>query len=82
MSHGLTPEQARLRARMGGLALVVSGKTNTAPAREKFNARFYEGIPEDLPEAERDRRAAAARKLYFTGLAMKSARARAAKKAS
>ena len=42
-----------------------AGKTNTAPAREAFAARFYAGIPEDLPQAERDRRAGWARKAYI-----------------
>jgi hypothetical protein len=45
-------------------------------ARAAFNQRFYVGIPEDLPEAERERRAACARKAYFAGLTLKSVMAR------
>lgn len=48
----------------------------TAKARAAFDARFYDGIPADLPQAERDRRAASARKAYFTRLALASAKAR------
>ena len=50
--------------------------------REAFERRFYAGVPTDLPAAERDRRAKAARRAYFAGLALKSAQARRAKKAS
>jgi hypothetical protein len=45
-------------------------------ARAAFDARFYAGIPEDLPAAERDRRAASARKAYFARLALASVKAR------
>lgn len=55
----------------------AAGKTNTDPARRAFDARFYAGIPEDLPQAERDRRAGFARRAYFAELALKSSRARA-----
>jgi hypothetical protein len=51
-------------------------KETTAKAREVFRAQFYKGIPEDLPQAERDRRAEAARRAYFTRLAFLSAKAR------
>lgn len=43
-----------------------------ARARSAFEARFYRDIPDDVPEAERERRAASARKAYFAGLALKS----------
>ena len=64
--------------RIGGLRLAASQdpKQYTAPAREAFLARFYEGIPDDLPVEERDRRAVAARKAHFATLAVASARAR------
>jgi len=48
----------------------------TAAARQAFDARFYDGIPAELPQAERDRRAGHARKAYFTRLALASAKAR------
>jgi len=53
-----------------------------AKARAGLERRFYEGIPEDLPPAERDRRAASARKAYFTRLALASAKARRAREAA
>ncbi|MDQ3407272.1 MAG: hypothetical protein M3472_03840 [Chloroflexota bacterium] len=64
--------------RIGGLRLAASRdpREYTAPARQRFLERFYEGIPEDLPLEERDRRAMAARKAYFAELAIASARAR------
>ncbi len=50
----------------------------TAPARRAFNDRFEKEVDPDgnLPPAERQRRAEAARKAYFTRLALKSAQAR------
>jgi hypothetical protein len=47
-------------------------------ARAAFDARFYANIPADLPESERDRRAASARKAYFAKLALASVKARRA----
>lgn len=78
-STTLTPEQRSQRARIGALKLHASGKTNTAAARAAFAERFYAGIPEDLPAAERDRRAAFAKRLYFAELALKSSRVRGAR---
>jgi hypothetical protein len=49
-------------------------------ARAAFDARFYAGIPDDLPAAERDRRAAHARTAYFSRLALASVKARRARK--
>ena len=50
----------------------------TAPARRAFNDRFENEVDPDgtLPPAERQRRAEAAKKAYFTRLALKSAQAR------
>jgi hypothetical protein len=50
----------------------------TAPARRAFNDRFEKQVdPEGtLAPAERQRRAEAAKKAYFTGLALRSAQAR------
>jgi hypothetical protein len=83
----LTPEQRVLRARMGGLALVAQGKTNTAPAREASpqSLDYWAGKVDpdnELREAEWLKRAEAARSQYMTGLALKSSRARSRKKAS
>jgi hypothetical protein len=50
----------------------------TAPAREAFLKRFIDEVDPDrvLPEPERLRRAAAARKAYFTRLAFLASRRR------
>lgn len=76
----MTPEQRILRARLGGLTTSALGHVNTEPARRAFDARFYAGVPEDLPAAERDRRAAAARRLHFARLALRSSQARVRKR--
>ena len=75
----MTPAQRALRSRLGGLTTAARGHVNTAPARAAFAARFYAGIPDDLPPGERDRRAAAAKRLYFARLAYKSALTRTMK---
>jgi hypothetical protein len=68
---------------MAAHAQHAQGKTNTGPAREAFNKRFLDEVDPDrtLPETERLRRAEHARSRYFTELAFKSSKARAAKKA-
>ena len=78
----LTPQQRSLRSRLGGLTTAARGNVNTAPARAAFDARFYADVPADLPPAERDRRAAAARKLYMAQLAYRSSQTRSKKKAA
>lgn len=45
-------------------------------ARAAYEARFYAGIPDDLPAGERDRRAAAARRAHYQRLALASVKAR------
>ncbi len=73
-----TPEQRSLRARIAAYALHASHdpRETTKPARA-FMARFERQVDPDgkLPKAERRRRADAAKKAYFNGLALKSARA-------
>lgn len=71
-----------LRGRIGAYALHATHdpRETTAAGRRAFLDRFYDGIPSDLPEAERERRALAARKQYFAKLAYSSAIARSAKK--
>lgn len=70
--------------RVGGLRTAARHDTKeiTAPARRAFEKRFYAGIPNDLTDTERDRRAAAARKAYFAELTARSVRARQRKAAA
>lgn len=75
---------AALRGRIGGYAQKArhDPKETTAEARRTFLASFeHEVDPQRvLPEAERARRATAARKAYFARLAYKSAQVRSARK--
>jgi hypothetical protein len=76
----LTPAERTLRARMG--AYVVHSRYDprqtTAPARAAFMKRFLDEVDPErlLPEPERLRRAASARKAYFTRLAYLASRRR------
>ena len=76
----MTPGERTLRARMAAYVLHsrYDSRELTAPARRAFNDRFEKEVDPDgnLPPAERQRRAEAARKAYFTRLALKSAQAR------
>jgi hypothetical protein len=77
----LTPDQRSLRARTAVTAswsVTADRSERTRPAREAFLARFADQVDPDhvLPEAERERRAAYAKKAYFLGLAYRSSRAR------
>lgn len=69
-----------LRARIGGLALAAQrdSRAYTAQARASFLSRFEREVDPDslLPHDERQRRAAAAKRLYFARLALRSAQAR------
>ena len=82
----LTPEQRRQRARLGAYAQQAAHDTRetTAQARQAFFSRFLQQVDPDgvLPEAERLRRAAAARKAYFVALSLRSARVRARAKSA
>lgn len=67
------------RATIAALARVArepSGTAMTARARSAFLRSFYEQTDPELPEAERQRQAAAARRLYFTRLSQRAALAR------
>jgi hypothetical protein len=80
----LSPSERTLRARRAAHLLHAkydSGEL-TKPARAAFEERFYNQVDPDrtLPEAERHRRAEHAKKAYFTGLAIKSAKARKARR--
>ena len=72
---------ASLRGRIGAYALHATRdpRETTANARAAFMSRFDAMVDPDgsLAPAERDRRAGAARKAYFAGLAYRSAKARA-----
>jgi hypothetical protein len=84
----LSPSERTLRARLAAHA--KHAKTDdptaaTAAARKAFNVdRFEREVDPDgtLPPAERARRAAHAKKAYFTRLALQSAKARRARKAA
>jgi len=82
----LSAEQRRLRARIGGFAVHSrhDSRDLTAPARAAFLRRFEEQVDPDrqLPAAERERRATAARRAYFAALAYRSSKARRARRRS
>ena len=69
-----------MRARMAAYMLHAryDPRETTKAARRAFNQRFLDQVDPDgrLPDAERRRRAEAARRAYFTRLAYLSARKR------
>jgi hypothetical protein len=75
-----------LRGRLGAYTLHATHdpRETTKPARAAFMRRFEDEVDpnRELPQAERSRRAEAARKAYFTRLALKSAMSRKRKRAS
>jgi len=86
-SSSLTPAQRSLRARMAAhssWARTPDPAARTAPARQRFLDRFEREVDPDgrLHPKERQRRAASARKAYFSALALKSAKARSARSRS
>jgi hypothetical protein len=76
----MTPEQRVMRARLGAYAQHAKHdpKQTTAKARQTFAARFEREVdPDDVLEpTERARRAEAAKRAYYTRLALLSSRAR------
>ena len=76
----MTPAERSERARIAAYSLHAKydARQTTRRARAAFLARFESQVDPDrtLPELERRRRADAARKAYFRGLAAKSAAAR------
>lgn len=81
MTHDrLSPAERSLRGRMGAYALHAryDPRQTTAAARDAFLRRFLDEVDPGrvLAESERLRRAAAARKAYFTRLAYLSSRRR------
>lgn len=81
-----TPQERSLICRLAAQTLhsQVDSTAHTEPARKAFDQTFYDQVDPDrtLPEAERERRAASARKAHFTRLALKSAQARRKAKSS
>lgn len=81
----LTPSQRSMRSRMAAYAMHAhhDGRNITSRARSAFLERFENQVDptSSLPAAERQRRAAAAKKAYFTGLAFRSSRTRASRRA-
>jgi hypothetical protein len=82
--NGLSPEQRTLRARMAANTRWSreDAHEGTEKARAAFANRFEREVDPDglLPAAERTRRAECARKAHMQGLALKSARARQARR--
>lgn len=76
----MTPKERSMRARIAAYSLHAQSDSRelTASARKAFLDRFERVVDPKgvLDPAERARRARAARKAYFTNLALKSARAR------
>lgn len=76
--HNQSTERSQ-RARIAALTRVSnepSGTAMTQRARDTFWQRFYDQTDPDLPEAERQRQAAAARRLHMTRLSRRAAAAR------
>ncbi|MGI8778247.1 MAG: hypothetical protein ACR2LJ_12900 [Acidimicrobiales bacterium] len=81
MSDHLSPSERVLRARTAAYTSWANTRdvaARTAPGRAAANKRFEDQVDPDrvLSEPERLRRAEAARKAWFAGLALKSAKAR------
>jgi hypothetical protein len=81
MSNPLTPAQRTLRAKAAAdasWANTTDRSARTEPARRAALARFEQQVDpnRELPEDERLRRAASARRSYFRFLALRSARKR------
>lgn len=81
--RSLTPSQRSLRARLAAYAMHArhDSRKTSANGRAAFLDRFEQQVDPQgvLPADERRRRAALARKEYFTRLALASARARSKK---
>ena len=67
-----------LRARIAAYSLHAQRNPleTTKAARSAFLSKFLAEIPADLPEDERLRRAASARRAHFSRMALRSAQAR------
>lgn len=80
LRSGPAKDHLSLRGKIGAYRLhsLYDPRITTASARAAFNSRFYRQVDQEgmLPEAERERRAQAAKKSYFAKLAYLSAKAR------
>jgi hypothetical protein len=80
-----TPQDRSTLGRLGAYSRWAheDPKPALAKVRKGFDARFEDEVDPDrvLPPAERARRVEAARKAYFTKLALQSAKARRQRKA-
>ena len=78
-----TPAERSLHARLAAYTLhsQVDAREHTAPARRAFLSRFEDQVDPDrlLTEAERLRRAEAAKRAHFARMALKSAQSRRSK---
>ena len=76
--QSVSSSERSLRGKIGAYSLHAQGKTNTVPARAAFLDRFEREVDPDglLPPEVRAKRAKAAKSAYFSGLALKSAKAR------
>ena len=72
----LSEAQRKQRATIGAYELHAQGKTTTVAARAASLGRFLDAQPTDIPEAERERRAASARKPFYARMAFASSKAR------
>jgi hypothetical protein len=88
-STALTPEQRRIRGRIGAFALHASGGTSTSAATRAFLDRFEREVSEaaaargvTLTPEETAKRVRSARRAYFQRLALASSRARSKRKTS
>jgi hypothetical protein len=81
----LSPTERSLRGRLGAFRLHATHSPfeTTVAARAAFRSRFEEEVDPDhvLSEGERARRAEAARKAFYTRLALKSVQVRRERKA-
>jgi hypothetical protein len=82
----LTPKERSIRGRIGAFAMHSKNdsRQTSAAGRATFMAGFETRVDPErrLPEKERKRRAAQARKAYFAGLALRSAKVRRQRKAN
>lgn len=78
----LSKSERSLRARRAAEALHAAGGTNMGPAWEARDRRFLDQVDPErkLPEDVRLKRAAWARKAFYTGLAYQSVKARRLKR--
>jgi hypothetical protein len=72
----LTPAERSLHSRLAAHSLHAQGKTNTAPARAAFMAKFEDEVDPErvLPPSERAKRADHAMKAHMARIRLKRGR--------